>query len=285
MIEAFSDQLVFEWSNFIEFLPRLLFAGFILLLFYALGKIVGRLVVNILRKSQLSETHQGFFKNFTVGIFIFIGFIFFLNLIGYSTLAASFVAGGGLTAVMLGFAFKDIGENLLAGFFLAFSRPFNRGDLIETEELTGRVQNIMLRHTHIRTAEGCDIFVPSSQIFTKPLHNYTMDGLRRGGFTVGIDFGDDVQKAIRLLSETVPTIKGVLKNPGPAVQIKGFDPNFVELQIFFWINTRDQEAGLSKIRTAAMDKCRLVLAEAGFTFSSNVSTNIDLSPVELKKEK
>jgi small conductance mechanosensitive channel len=62
----------------------------------------------------------------------FFGFIIFLNLIGYSTLAASLVAGGGLTAVMLGFAFKDIGENFIAGFFLAYSRPFNTNDVIES---------------------------------------------------------------------------------------------------------------------------------------------------------
>jgi len=197
MIDSFANQLVFEWNSFVEFLPRLLFAG----------------------------------------------------------------------------------------FFLAFSRPFKRGDLIETEGLTGRVQDILLRHTHIRTAEGCDIFVPSSQIFTKPLHNFTLDGLRRSSFTIGIDYGDDIRKAIKLLTDAVTAVQGVLKNPVSNVRIKGFESNFVELQISFWINTNDQETGLAKIQTETMDACRLALAKEKFTFSSNVSTNIDLSPVELKKEK
>ncbi len=285
MIESFVDNLISEWENFVEFIPRLLFALIIFILFYILGKFIGNLLSKLLTKGNFSDTHVGYFKKLVTGIFVFIGFIFFLNIIGYSTLAASFVAGGGLTAVMLGFAFKDIGENLLAGFFLAFSRPFNKGDLIESGGLLGRVQDIQLRHTHIRTGDGCDIFVPSAQLFTKPLHNYTLDGLRRGSFTVGIDYADNIQEAVTLLTKTITNSKGVLKKPAPSVHIKGFDPNYVELQISFWINVRDQEAGLPKVRTHAMEACRIALIDSGFTFSSNVSTNVDLSPVILSDKK
>src|SRR5690625_6434311 len=76
---------------------------------------------------------------------------------------------------MIGFAFKDIGENFLARFFLAFSRSFRENDLIETGGITGTVRGIHIRHTHLRTSDGCDVFVPSAQLFTKPLYNYTLE--------------------------------------------------------------------------------------------------------------
>lgn len=281
MIDSFVDYFLYEWNVFVRFLPRLLFGLIIFIIFYGIGKFFGRIISKLLERGKLSITHIGFFQKLTVGVFLFIGFIFFLNILGYSTLAASFVAGGGLTAVMLGFAFKDIGENLLAGFFLAFSRPFNKGDLIESGGLTGRVQDIQLRHTHIRTSEGCDVFVPSSHLFTKPLHNYTLDGLRRSSFTIGIDYADDIRKAIDILLQTISTTKNVLHKPEPAVQIKGFNPDYVELQISVWINAKDPEASLPKVRTDAMEKCRIALIDGGFTFSSNVSTNVDLSKVNV----
>lgn len=147
-----------------------------------------------------------------------------LNILGFYGLATSILAGGGITAVILGFAFKDIGENFLAGFFMAFSRPFRTGDLIESEGLKGLVQTIELRHTHIRTADECDVYIPSAQLLSKPLFNYTRDGLRRGTFSVGIDYGDDADRACRLIQEKVAADEKVIPKPAPAVQIAGFTP-------------------------------------------------------------
>lgn len=281
MIEIFVDSFLIEFESFIDFLPRLLFAILIGTIIYYLGKGVSKGVHALLRRSSMPETYHTFFKKLIKGIALFIAFIVFLNLIGYTTLAASLVAGGGLTAVMLGFAFKDIGENFLAGFFIAFSRPFNTDDVIESGGIMGRVKSIQLRHTHIRTNDGCDVFIPSAQLFTKPLHNYTLDGLRRGSFTVGIDYADDSKEALQLLLETTKLTTGVLKSPTAGTSIKGFTPDFVELQVFFWINVKDQEMGLARVRTNAMNNCRLKLIEEGYTFSSDVSTAVEMSKVDV----
>jgi len=281
MIENLTDAFLYEIETFIDFLPRLLIAIVIALVIYMVGRGLSKGIVSILRRRSVPDTYHIFFKKLITGIAVFIGFVIFLNLIGYTALAASLVAGGGLTAVMLGFAFKDIGENFLAGFFLAFNRPFNTDDVIESGGIMGRVKSVQLRHTHIRTGDGCDVFVPSAQLFTKPLHNYTLDGLRRGGFTVGIDYADDSQKALELLLETTKASRGVLKSPVVTASIKGFTPDYVEMQIFFWINAKDQELGLARVRSKAMNKCRVRLIEEGFTISSDVKTAIELSPVDV----
>lgn len=281
MIDSIGDALLFEYERLIAFLPRLLMALIVVFVIYTIGKWLAKGTVRFLKKSSIPETYHEYFGNLIKIIGAFVAFVVFLNLIGYQTLAASLLAGGGLTAVMLGFAFKDIGENFLAGFFLAFSRPFTTDDIIETDGILGQVKSIQLRHTHIRTGDGCDVFVPSAQLFTKPLHNYTLDGLRRGSFTVGIDYGDDAEKAADLLLETTKATAGVLETPKASVQIKGFDPNFVELQVFFWIRAKNQEASLSVVKTRAMNNCRKVLIEQNFTVSSNVTTALDVNPVEV----
>lgn len=279
MIDTLIDSFLIEFEAFLEFLPRFAMALAVVLLIYAIGRFISSVVIRILRRTSMPETYHQFFRKVINGIALFFGFIIFLNLIGYSTLAASLVAGGGLTAVMLGFAFKDIGENFIAGFFLAYSRPFNNNDVIESGGIMGRVKSIELRHTHIRTGDGCDVFVPSVQLFTKPLFNYTLDGLRRGSFSIGIDYGDDAEKAVELLLEVTSTTKGVLKRPPVSVQIRAFTPDYVEIQVHFWISARDQEMTLSKVRSAAMNSSRVKLIESGFTISSDTVSNINLKKV------
>ena len=111
--------------------------------------------------------------------------------------------------------------------------------------------------------------------------NYTLDGLRRGSFTVGIDYGDDAEKAAELLLETAKTTEGVLELPKASVQIKGFNQNFVELQVFFWIRAKNQEASLSVVRTRAMNNCRKMMIDQNFTLSSNITTALDMNPIEV----
>src|SRR6056297_3886156 len=166
MLDPLVDSFVTEFEQLVEFLPRLLIALVVAIFIYIIGRTIARVVVRILKRTDMPVTYHEFFRKMVSGLGVFLSVIIFLNLIGYSALAASLVAGGGLTAVMLGFAFKDIGENFLAGFFLAFSRPFTTDDVIETEGIMGTVESIELRHTHIRTPDGCDVFVPSSQLFT-----------------------------------------------------------------------------------------------------------------------
>lgn len=281
LIDSLVNAFNAEIDIFLNFLPRLLIGITIFALIYLAGKLIAATTIQVIKRGGLPIAYHSFFRKMVKSVFVLIGFVIFLNVIGYNTLAASLVAGGGLTAVMLGFAFKDIGENFLAGLFLAFSRPFATNDLIETEGIMGFVKGIELRHTHIRTAEGCDVFVPSSQLFTKPLFNYTQDGLRRGSFTVGIDYADDSGAAAELLLKTTRLVKGVLTSPEVSVLIRGFDPGFVELQVFFWINAKDQEKLLAVVRTQVMDKCRLALRENGFTISADISTALHISPLDV----
>jgi small-conductance mechanosensitive channel len=240
------------------------------------GRLIGRTLALLLARYEFKSMHTNFFRGLAIWIFALIGIIMGLNILGLKALAASLVAGGGITAVILGFAFREIGENFLAGFFLAFSRPFEVGNFIQSGEFQGVVKSIEMRSTHIRTADGRDIFIPSSQIFNNALVNFTKDGLRRLSFTVGIDYGDDSEKARNLLLEMAKDSEGVLADPIPAANIYSLDANYVILEITFWVDTFIKGIDLLKIKNELMEKSRRTLAANGFTFSSNVTTNVAL---------
>ena len=284
-MEIFYETLIEEWHGIMRILPRFIVALVVFGFSIILSRFVAKGIIRLISRGNFKPTHRNFFKGLTQWVIVFLGIIIGLNILGFKGLATSLVAGGGITAVVLGFAFREIGENLLAGFFLAFSRPFEIGDLIQSSEFQGTVKSIELRSTHIRTADGRDIYIPSSEIFNKPLINFTKDGLRRISFNVGIDYADDSEKARQLLVLSTSEVNHVLKEPPPGAIFSGLLAQYVELEIFFWIDTFGKDVDLSKIRNEAMERCRRILLTEGFTVSANVTNNIALGnyqPVEVQ---
>lgn len=276
-MDILMESLLHEWQNLLRILPRVIMAVIVLIIFIGIGRLLGKGLLRLLKGGNFTLAHKHFFHKIVVWVFILIGLTISLNLLNLKGLAASLIAGGGVTAVILGFAFREIGENLLAGFMLAFSRPFKVGDLIQSEDLQGIVGGIELRYTHIRTVDGRDIYIPSSQIINRPLINFTKDGLRRPSFILGIDYGDDIQKARKILLDVVKGKKSVLKNPEPGVAVSALAPQYVELEVFFWVDTFKKDAPWPEVRNQLMDECRRAMLENGFTLSANVTNNIELS--------
>ncbi len=121
LIESFAGQ----WEGVIEFAPRALLALVVFLIFVVVGRLAVRGLGLVLNRGGLPPTHQLFFRRLLNWAAVLFGMAVALNVLGLGGVAAGLLAGGGLTAVMLGFAFRQIGENLLSGLFLAFSRPFS----------------------------------------------------------------------------------------------------------------------------------------------------------------
>ncbi|MDX1639089.1 MAG: mechanosensitive ion channel family protein [Balneolaceae bacterium] len=286
-MEKFVNSFQTFFDGITEQAPEITVAVLLLIVAHFTGKAVRNIYRRILRRGDVSKTHLAFFGKLLYGFILILGILIALNILGFYGLVTSILASGGITAVILGFAFKDIGENFLAGFFMAFSRPFRTGDLIQSEGLVGRVQNIELRHTHIRTADGCDVFIPSAQLLSRPLYNFTRDGLRRGSFEIGIDYRDNAERACELLTKRLSAEERVLSEPAPTVQIQGFNPLYVELSVTFWIevDTSMQETYLVFIRSQLMEACRTTLVKHGFTFSSEVTSAVEMRDLNVNVRK
>lgn len=259
------------------FLPRLACACLILLGAFYAGRMLARAIGLLMAKISGMQIHDTFFRSLIRLMVFYFGIVLALNVLGMEKLALSLLAGGGVTAIVLGFAFREIGENFLAGIFLAFSRPFNVGDLINSEGLEGRVKSIALRFTHLRAVDGRDIYVPSSQLFSKPVINYTRDGLRRFSFSVGIDYANDAKAACYLLEDAVVKIAGVLEEPSSAATIDSLEPGYVELSVSYWQNVFDEAVDGKQLRINVIDSCRKVLLENNYTVSADTTSNVAVS--------
>lgn len=288
MAEFFWHTLENTQQQIVLFAPRIAAALLVVVVAILVGRLLGSSLTRFIEWRNLTQTHRAFFRNLVQWLTILLGMIIALDILGLETALAGFLAGSGVAAIVLGFAFREIGENLLAGLFLAFSRPFNVGDFILSADLEGEIREIELRYTHIRTVDGRDIYIPNAQMFNRPLTNYTRDGLRRPSFRIGIDYSDDTDKARHLLLKAVGGVPDVLDDPGPSVAVVALAPSYVELEIGFWLNTFriggvekspsriEQEEALTRIRSQIMETCRRTLIDNDFTVSANVSTNVSL---------
>ena len=265
-----------DWQSFLAFSPKLLYAVAMLLIFLALAAFLGRLTERLLSRSTRLTSNARFVRRLVAWSLRIMGILLALSVMGFEGVAASLLATGGVVAIVLGFAFREIGENLLAGIFLAFSRPFNVGDLVKSGDIRGKVRGIDMRSVHIRTADACDVYVPNAQIFRQELFNYTRDGLRRPGFRVGVAYHDDPKAVIAVLEDAARSVDNVLETPASIVEIAEFADSHIVYAVYFWMDTSRSSRDIVLVENDVKIACWNALREAGLTFSTDVTTALDI---------
>ncbi|WP_157961044.1 mechanosensitive ion channel family protein [Lutibacter citreus] len=217
-------------------IPNVITGILILIIAITLGKIVYKIIEKTTQKRWQDNIMSNFLAQVIKWSFYLFGLIMALNVIGFTSVASTVFAGAGVSAIVFGFAFKDIGENFLAGIILALKRPFEIGDIIEVGGDKGTVKDLELRTTHLRNAEGKDIYIPNSSILKNTLINYTKDGFLRINFMVGIAPECDIDKTRLLILDYLKTNKTILKSPIPSVLVQELGEFTTDIQVLFWVD-------------------------------------------------
>lgn len=269
------------WMEFLKLLPSLLVATIVFLIFLLLSGKFGKLVKSRLIFRTNDVLLAGFFAKISKWIFVIIGFVIAMEILGLAILAGGIITGAGLSAVIIGFAFKNIGENFLSGLILAFNRPFKIGDTIQSENFTGTITSMDFRTTNIRTVDGHDVFIPNSMIINNPLINYTYDNLRRFDFTIQIDFTNDIDKAKSILTQSVTEVKDVLKDPKPIVTVDQLTTS-ASLKVYYWMDVRKSEKTIIEVKSEVLEFGRKKLNENGINITDVTQIRIMNDALSLK---
>lgn len=272
MKERFSTTFQSYWEHILEKTPDITLGLALLLIFIFIGIFFRRLIENRLKKKVQDRLLLVFIGRAVLLIFSIIGIVVFLKQVGLGNAAGGLLAGAGVSALILGFAFKDLGENFLAGFFLAFSRPFKSGDIIEITSLMGTVKEMTLRNTHIRTFDGRDIYVPNALLIKNPLTNYTKDGLMRHEFVIGIDYGENIAEVTSSILESLYALPNIVQNDNlkPFVIINNFGTSTVNLKVFFWINTFDFLGSVTVLKSSVLQTVVNRLMKEGVNLPADI---------------
>jgi small-conductance mechanosensitive channel len=238
------------WEGFLEAIPGLLIALIILVV----GIFVARAVARFFGAkifARMDDPLMGRFLVSSLRILITVGAIMLaLRAAGLSGVAGALFGALGASAVILGFAFRDIGENFISGIILAFNRPFEVNDTILVVDHFGKVKSLQFRYTHIKTFDGKDVYIPNSDVLTQPVQNFTADGFIRYDFVVGIAYEDDIEGAKQVIQGVLDRHHLVISDEDHVnfVAEDELAASTVNLKVYFWVNTKDFRSGALKVR-------------------------------------
>ncbi|UZD21542.1 mechanosensitive ion channel family protein [Algoriphagus halophytocola] len=256
-------------------IQRWLLIGGVALAIFLLFVFFARKSKRFLRVRLVRRMDDSLLANFLAGIFstliILIGLLIVLRVIGLTGIVSGLLAGAGISAFIIGFALKDIGENFLAGIILAFKRPFRVGDIVDIGGIRGTVLAMNLRDTQVKTADGKDVFIPNGMILKNPLVNYTIDGFLRYDFMLGLDYGSDYNAALDLIRKSILEVPGVLtQDKLPQVWVTEMGESTLNIQITFWVDTFERAISDAVVKSSAILTVLTAMEKAGFNMPARI---------------
>ena len=138
LLQNIWDELVGFYNAFLEAAPLIIIGILVAALYFWISKIIRKRITKYLKSKAEDPLQVNFLSDIFKIINGFIGVVIFLYVIGKQSIISSILGAGAISAFVIGFAFKDIGENFLAGIILAFNRPFRIGDIVMIQNVEGR---------------------------------------------------------------------------------------------------------------------------------------------------
>ena len=146
LLQSFQES----WNSFIDRVPEILMA----ILIIAIGTFVANKISDLARNTIRGKSRDPLMTNFLVKaiklVFITVVIMFALRIAGLDGIATGLLTAAGASAVILGFAFKDVGENFISGIILSFNRPFNLDDTVSIGDIFGKVKAMEFRYTKLK---------------------------------------------------------------------------------------------------------------------------------------
>lgn len=215
-------------------LPNVLIALAVLLVFWLVARAVRGLVGRVWGRREANLGRL--FGRLASGAVQVLGVLVGLTIVFPSVTPASLFSLLGVGGVAIGFAFRDILQNLLAGILLLITRPFRIGDQIVVDGSEGTVEDIQVRATVIRTYDNLRVVIPNTQLFTGKVTVKTAYEVRRLQYDIGIGYGDDIEAAKRVIGDTLSNLKLIRQDPAPEVLVVDLAESSVNLRVRWWID-------------------------------------------------
>lgn len=231
--------------------PRLAVALATLLALYVVGRGAGWLVRRrYLRRERPSLAHV--LGRVTALLFTVVGLLAAATILFPTVKPVDVLGSLGIFSIAVGFAFRDILENLLAGLLLLFRAPFRTGDEVDVEGTRGTVAEINLRETVIRRYDGQQVLVPNATVYKNPIVVQTGQGPIRTEVVVGVAYETDLETATGVALDAVGSCADVVADPAPQLLVDQLGTSTIDLHVLFWTEPaqRSVRAGRDQVLRA-----------------------------------
>lgn len=226
-------------QELIRMLPNILLAAIILVLGFFIAAAIRKLSKKLIGKISAHATLNNLFASIIYITFIGITLFVVLSILQLDKAVTSILAGAGIIGLALAFAFQDIAANFISGIFISFRRPIRIGDVVKVGDYMGKVMDINLRDTIVKTFQGQMVIIPNKNVFQNPIENYSLLGKRRLDLTVGVSYDADLEYVQSITLEALKDIKGLTTDP-ITMGYKEFADSSINYVVRIWIQNPEQ---------------------------------------------
>ena len=278
-IGILTTQLLDMGRGVIAMLPNILIASVLLLATWGLARFASLIAEKLTKGADLRPSLRELIE-LSVRITIWaVGLLVSATVLLPNLTLSSIVAGLGIGTVAIGFAFKDIFENFLAGVLLMLREKMRIGDYIECEGVEGKVEHISLRETHIRRLSNELTVVPNSVLFKNPVEILTDKDKRRFELIVGVSYDTELEEAAKVIEEAVTGSDAVDTDQPTEVFATEFNSSSVDFRVRWWSGSTQRDLHTS--RDSVVRRIKAALDSAGIEIPFPYRTHTFKEPVQL----
>jgi len=231
-------------AAFIKLLPNILIATLILVAAYFIAKLIRKISYKLTLRISKSDSISSVVSVILQTVAMIFAITVALGVLKLDTAVSSLLAGVGIVGLALGFAFQDLSSNFISGLYMAFRRPFEIGDKVETNSFIGTIEQIELRSTTLITTAGLHVIIPNKDIFQKPIINYNRSPSRRVELEFSLISTTDLTFAESLIRKALESMKGASPISEIEFYYTGIDEPKIKLMVSFRIDNAEPKGFL-----------------------------------------
>lgn len=282
-VKILMDQLRSIARSSIEILPQIAVALLVILVTWGLARLGRYVLGKVMARTRLRESLKSLFSLLASIAIWTLGIMIAAVILFPGLTPGSILAGLGIGSVAIGFAFKDVFENFLAGIIILFRREMRIGDHIACEGIEGKVAQIAIRESHIRQTDGQLVIVPNSVLFKNPLIVRTDQDVRRVTVICGVAYDVDVDEARGVIESAVETCETVVHDGRPVqVFAQEFASSSINFEVTWWTGSTPVEVRRS--RDEVVSAVKRALDDAGIEIPFPYRTLTFKEPLPLRGE-
>ncbi len=254
------DRIEGYIEGFWWILPNLGIAVVVLVISLIAANVVRQAVLRVFKRRSrpdLAAMLAGAARWGVIGL----GLLIVATIIFPSISPADLLSTLGIGSIAIGFAFKDILQNWLAGLLILLRQPFRQGDQIIVGKHEGTVEHIEARATLIKTYDGRRVIIPNSSVYTDAVTVNTAFPLRRSQYDVGIGYGDDIDQACGIIINAIRGLEGVADDPPPEAFAWELAGSTVNVRVRWWTHSKRSE--VVRVQGRVVGAVKKALTEAG----------------------
>lgn len=199
--------------------------------------VVNRLVAQMMERRKIDATIQSFLRSFINILLTILLLISVVSALGVNT--TSFAALLASAGVAVGMALSGNLQNLAGGLIILLFKPYKVGDYVDAQGVSGTVKEIQIFHTVLITPDNKIIYVPNGSLSSGSVTNYSLSQLRRVDWTVGVEYGTEIEKVRQTVLDLIKKDGRILTEPAPFIALSALADSSVNITIRVWVKNED----------------------------------------------